>query len=128
MEDYALENLLGEEGREIVKWPLDPVSSATLSREIIEYIRRRETAYRMIEAMQTNVKMKRKVVQELKREQMAAICSVAVRDGRVIGDSMAIRDNTTAGCKVAAGSSMEERDSENIELLRLHVTEMMGGN
>ena len=74
----------------------DTVCSATLEREVIERIRRRETACRMIDALQTNVKMKRKVIQELESEQLAARCSTAVGDSLVVGDSMTTRDNMTA--------------------------------
>ena len=55
-------------------------------------------------------------------EQMDARSSESVRD------SMAVRDSTTAGCREAAGSSIGERDSENVDQLRKHVAQMMGGN
>ena len=117
MEDHSLEEMLEDRfGFNKAHVGFDSVCSATLSREIVEFIRQRETAYRMLEAMETNVKMKRLVVQELEMEQMAARSSVSVRD------------SITAGCRMAAESSIGKRDSKNIEQLRKHVAQIMGGN
>ena len=122
----------------------DTVFGATLSREVIKQVRQRETVYRMIEALRDNGKMKRRIMNELLREQilaksagfvgndpivegsasmrdnMAAGSSVVWRGWKVVGDRMAMRDNTTARRREM------QRDGENLELLREHMVEMMG--
>ena len=40
--------------------------------EVIKHVRRRETAYRMIEALRDNGKMKQRIMYELMREQILA--------------------------------------------------------
>ena len=71
----------------------DTACGATLSREVIKHVRRRETAYRMIEALRDN----RKIVggSASMRDNMAAGSSVVRRGGKVVDDRRAMRDNTT---------------------------------
>ena len=56
--------------------------------------------------METNVKMKRKIVRELEMEQIAA------RHSMVVGDNVAVRDSITAGCRVAAGRKQHGREGQ----------------
>ena len=97
MEEYTLDEMMGKDELEIIRKYLDDrfgsnkahtgfdaVCIVTLSREIVEFIGWREMAYRMIDAMENNVKMRRGITQELKI-------------GRNNQKSIAIGENEEAG-------------------------------